>query len=393
MIRALVVSSWRQLARDRAAQVLSFVVPIVFFSIMVTIFGSSTGNSGAPRRTFVPVADESNTATSRALIAALAEESALRVRTAARDSASPADVYDRAVIEHLVRTGEASVGLVLPAGIDTSLFRYDKGGVRVIAFTDPGDPMGPRMATGLLQRAAIRAMQAQLGGGMFGRSPEDLSPARFEERPVAGVQRVGEGVQLASFYAAGVAVMFLMFSASGAGGVLIEEQESGTLERVLTSGLGMTRLLVAKWAWLTLLGVGQITVMFLWAQLMFKVPLFTHLPGFILITVATAGCTAAFGLVLATIARTRQQLQGMANLIVLSLSAIGGSMFPRFLMPEWMQTFSLIGFNAWALEGYLGVFWRDSSLVTLLGPVAALLGFGVVFFLIARRVARRWETA
>jgi hypothetical protein len=31
-----------------------------------------------------------------------------------------------------------------------------------------------------------------------------------------------------------------MFSAAGAGGALIEETESGTLERVLTSGLGMT---------------------------------------------------------------------------------------------------------------------------------------------------------
>lgn len=391
MIRALVVSSWRQLARDRAAQVVSFVVPIVFFSIMVSIFGSSTGGGGTPRRTFVPVADASRTPVSRALIAALAEEPALRVRTASRDSSSPADAFAPATIEQLVRTGEASVGLVIPAGIDTSLMRFDGGGVRVVAYSDPGDPVSSRVATGLLQRAAIRAMLQRAGSTAT--TPEQLAPVRFEERPVAGQRRQGEGVDLAAFYAAGVAVMFLMFTASGAGGVLIEEQESGTLERLLTSGLGMTRLLAAKWAWLTLLGVGQITIMFLWAQLVFRVPLFSHLPGFVLVTVATAACTAAFGLVLATIARTRQQLQGMANLIVLSLSAIGGSMFPRFLMPEWMQKMSLIGFNAWALEGYLGVFWREASLVTLLGPVAVLLGFGAGFFLLARRVARRWEAA
>ena len=392
MIRAIVVSSWRQLARDRAAQVVSFIVPILFFTIMVTIFGSSSGTSSAPRRTFVPVADESNTATSRALIAALAEEPSLKVRTAPGDSGSSAPPYARDAIEQLVRGGDASVALVLPAGLDTSLFRYDGGGVKVVAFTDPGDPMGPRVATGLLQRAAIRAMQRQMGAGGSS-SPGDMSPVRFEERTVVGQRREGEGLDFAAFYAAAVAVMFLMFSASGAGGALIEEQESGTLERVLTSGLGMSRLLLAKWVWLTLLGIGQVSLMFLWAQLMFHVPLFAHLPGFLLITVATAACTAAFGLVLATIARTRQQLQGMANVIVLSLSAIGGSMFPRFLMPEWMQKFSLIGFNAWALEGYLGVFWRQSSFVTLLGPVAALAGFTALFLFIARRVARRWEAA
>ena len=63
-------------------------------------------------------------------------------------------------------------------------------------------------------------------------------------------------------------------------------------------------------------------------------------------TVSTAAAAAAFGLVLATLSRTRQQLSGLANLLVLSLNALGGSMFPRFLMSESLQKFSLVGFNA-----------------------------------------------
>ena len=35
-------------------------------------------------------------------------------------------------------------------------------------------------------------------------------------------------------------------------------------------------------------------------------------------------------------------------------------MFPRFLMSETMQKFGLLTFNAWALDGYLKVFWRDA---------------------------------
>ena len=41
--------------------------------------------------------------------------------------------------------------------------------------------------------------------------------------------------RMISFYAAGVAVMFLLFSASSGGGALLDEQDSGTLERVLNS--------------------------------------------------------------------------------------------------------------------------------------------------------------
>jgi ABC-2 type transport system permease protein len=78
---------------------------------------------------------------------------------------------------------------------------------------------------------------------------------------------------------------------------------------------------------------------------------------------------------------------------VLSLNALGGSMFPRFLMSEQLQKFSLVGFNAWALDGYLKVFWREQPVSALVPQVAALAGFTVLFLFLARRLAARWEVA
>jgi ABC-2 type transport system permease protein len=66
-------------------------------------------------------------------------------------------------------------------------------------------------------------------------------------------------------------------------------------------------------------------------------------------------------------------------------------MFPRFLMPEGLLKVSLIAFNSWALEGFLDVFWRQAPLAALLPEVAVLLAWTAVFFLAARRVARKWE--
>jgi ABC-2 type transport system permease protein len=39
------------------------------------------------------------------------------------------------------------------------------------------------------------------------------------------------------------------------------------------------------------------------------------------------------------------------------------------------------------------VFWRDLPVTDLWPQVAVLLGVGVVLFLVARRIARRWEYA
>jgi len=384
MIGTLVGNSWKALRRDRGAQVLAFIVPIAFFSIFAIIFGPRNSSVTGTARVAVAIADESGTARSHALVAALAADSGLRVTTTAASGAP----LTRADATEMVRSGRVPAALVLPAGVDSSILAFGRPRVKAVILHDPSDPVAAKMVGGLLQRAALRVGGAGLG--LPGGDPEAMMPLQFEERAVLGEKRDNPMI---AFYAAGIAVMFIMFSAAGAGGVLIEETESGTLERVLTTGLGMNGLLAAKWVYLTTLACAQIVVMFLWGMFVFRLPLLAHLPGFAIMTVCTAAAAAAFGLVLATLARTRQQLAGLANLLVLSLNAIGGSMFPRFLMSETLQKISLVGFNAWALDGYLKVFWRQSPLASLLPQVAALLGFTVLFLVLARRFARRWEAA
>jgi len=391
MIGLLVRNSWKQLRRDRAAQVLVFIVPIAFFSIFAVIFGGGGNRMNGTSRVAVAVVDEDGSEKSRALVAALQADSGLRVVTLASARQGARDTtLTRASAEAMVKRGDLPAALILPPGAGAAIGSFGGGGgVKALVLHDPSDPVAARMVGGLLQRAALRAAAA--GGGFMGmatRDPDAMLPLRFETHAVLGEKRESPMV---AFYAAGIAVMFIMFSAAGAGGALIEETEAGTLERVLTTGLGMTGLLLGKWLYTTSLAIVQITVMFVWGMLVFHLPLVEHLAGFIIMTVFTAAAAGAFGLVLATLSRTRQQLAGLANLIVLSLNAIGGSMFPRFLMSDTLQHASLVGFNAWALDGYLKVFWREAPLAALLPQVAALLGFTALFLVLARRFARRWE--
>jgi ABC-2 type transport system permease protein len=199
---------------------------------------------------------------------------------------------------------------------------------------------------------------------------------------------------LVSFYAAGIGVMFLLFSSvAGAGGALLEEAEAGTLERLLSTNMSLSGLLAGKWVFLALGGVAQLILMFAWGSLVFGLPLFSHIPGFLVMTVFTAGAAAALGLALATLARTREQLSGFSTILVLTMSALGGSMFPRFLMSETMQKVGLLTFNAWALDGYLKVFWRDAPLWQLWPQVLVLSGLTAAFLGTARVLARRWQAA
>ena len=79
-------------------------------------------------------------------------------------------------------------------------------------------------------------------------------------------------------------------------------------------------------------------------------------------TLVTAAAAAALRPGARDARRSRAQLSGISTIVILTMSALGGSMFPRFLMSETMQKLGLVTFNAWALDGYIKVFWRDAPL-------------------------------
>jgi ABC-2 type transport system permease protein len=424
MIGTLLRIAWINLRRDRVAQAMTFALPVMFFSIFATIFGHQ-GN--ATRRIHLPVVDEDRSEYSERLVKALTAEAALDVQTTkdTQNNDPHGTPLTRADAEALIKAGTEAVAVVLPKGLGEArrFGRTPTSRPSVQILADVSDPIEPQVVGGLLQKVSFTAMpeaMAQEGIGMFEQYAGPLTPAQRESTnqwltalaqgrsvtpnatsggPAFGLpteivnvlQPNGGSAATISFYAAGTGVMFLLFSCAGAGGALLDEEESGTLGRLLSGKVGMRGILAGKWLFVTLLGMAQLTVMFVWGAVVFHLPLVTHLPGFIVMTALTAGAAAGFGLVLATISRSRQQLAGISTILILAMSAVGGSMFPRFLMSETMQKIGLITFNAWALDGYLKVFWREAPLTALWPQAAVLLSLTVAFLAAARLFAHRWE--
>jgi len=110
-------------------------------------------------------------------------------------------------------------------------------------------------------------------------------------------------------------------------------------------------------------------------------------------TVVTAGAASSFALTLAALCTNRAQLNAVAVILILSMSALGGSMVPRYVMSETMQQIGRITFNAWALDGYIKVFWRDLPLGELAPELTVLTATTIVLFGLARILARRWESS
>jgi ABC-2 type transport system permease protein len=433
MISTLLRIGFLNLSRDRVALSLKFLLPIVFFSIFATVFGSQ--GDAQTGRINIAVVDEDHSEFSRRLVAGLRNEKGLRVRTTEGDKPAGA-VLDRASAEQAVRAGDVPVAVVIPPGLGESFATYGfsgRAGASIQLLSDVSDRIAPQMVLGLLQKVTMTAAPDLLMTGAMRQFEQYAGAMTAQQRTAvnewmprlraqsqaasdagpdattsaAATNAIGVAVEvvdvmrthtnrgsLISFYAAGVGVMFLLFSSvAAAGGALLEEGEAGTLERLLSTNMGLTTLMAGKWTFITLGNIAQLTLMFLWGRIAFGLPLFSHLPGFFVMTAVTAAAAGALGLVLATLARTREQLSGFSTILVLTMSALGGSMFPRFLMSEGMQKVGLLTFNAWALDGYLKVFWRDAPIWQLWPQVLVLCVLTVVFLGTSRLLARRWEAA
>ena len=354
-----------------------------------------------------------------------AEPSGVAVRDDAAGAKTDDDHVTPARATAMVRRGTAAMAIVLR--------KSPEGGIKAELLSDSSDQVAPQVVSALVQRAMMALAPPPL--------PDDFSPTALTKKTASLKTRVasdsrppggptesvlpadggfsgGTGAAVAgtfpammpttveivdvlgdnksnpvvTMYAAGIAVMFLLFGATGGGGALLEERENQTLDRLLTTGLSMDELLLGKWAYLTLLGVTQTTLMFAWGQLVFGIDLLGHFDGFLIMTLVTAGAAAAFGLLLATLCKTRGQLNGLSVVVVLTMSALGGSMVPRYVMSQSLRDAGLWTFNAWALDGYDKVFWRDLPAGELWPQMGVLMVCGAVFLVAARIFAIRWET-
>ena len=369
MVWTVFMLNFQRLRHNRIELLLLFVVPIAFFSIFALIFGKGVGGTTASVK--VLIVDQAKSPASMLVAANLSENKGLRVM----DSS---ETMDGTEATRLVRSGGASVAIELS----------EKDGVVVAELmTDASDQVAGQLVAAIVTRSIVEGI-----------APTNLaereSNAVADPNPLVRITDViGEGKAnpVVSMYAAGIAVMFLLFGATGGGGALLEERENQTLDRLLSTRLTMDQLLLGKWFYLTAIGILQVTVMFIWGQLVFSIDLLSHLDGFAMMTVVTASAAAALGLLLATLCKTRGQLNGLSIIVVLTMSALGGSMVPRYVMSERMREIGKWTFNAWALDGYDKVFWRDLPVEALAPQLAVLMLTGIGFLLVARVLAVRWQ--
>lgn len=397
--------------RDRGALAMSVVLPVIVFLVFAAIFA---GASGQNLRINVAIADEQRSEESTRLLTALDHDPGLALQPVGSEA------------EALARVANGSVDVAMIVRSGGSLREVAGDGEPPIAIRfDPIRQVAAQVLAGQIQKAyfaalpdvALGSVADLLGQGFveFSPSQRDSLERRFAELrqeiaadledgraadggPLDGLLSIepagnaAQGRNHVAYYAGAIAMLFLLFSAVHGALTLFDERDSGLLDRILAGPGGMTALLGGKFLFLVVQGIGQVSLIFLIAWAAYQVPVGDHLPGFAIVTVGAAIAAAGLALVLTTACRTKRQAQTIANVVILLMSALGGSMVPRFLMPATLQSVGWLTPTTWAVEAYSALLWRGEPVAAVLGPVALLVAAGgagvVVAWLLARRAER-----
>lgn len=369
MIGALFAASWRHLRRDRAALLLSFAFPVAFFSVSALAFQRLHRSPSEPLG--IHVVDLDRSPASRRFVEALGTDRTVALWQEPAGGCSERDCAVTAVARS-IEAGQAAGALIVSPGFGEDA--DGAPGARLTLLAADSDPIGALR----LQRSAADA----LAGG----------PPPHVELSVERIARAAsDSARLVRGALSGLLVVFLLFTAAGASGWLIEEEQQATLSLLLTTRAGMGRILGSQWLFLTSLGTAQAAAMLLWATFAFGLP-WSGIPqvlGVAVIALATAATTAAFGLFLAALVHTRAQLGATSTIAILLLSAVGGSFVPQPALPEAMQVAALAVPTTWAVAGLWQALDSGASVATPLPATAALAGFATAFLLAATLLARR----
>lgn len=358
MIGAIFRCMFLELIRDRGALLLAFALPGVFFLIFAEIFATTARGDMVVTTAWSDTADSP---LSRRLVDILADDPRLRLLPAAGDQ--------EIEVTALVREGAADAGLML---------RPDPGGrgLEALLLIDPA-----RGAAGALLRGRLGAALASALPPAAAASPGITISARSVFDPARGVHEV-------SYAAGAVSFMFLLFASTAGAMSLMEERESGILDRVLAGPGGVDVLVTGKFLYLLAQGVVQVGLIFVVAWLAFGVALPDHLGAWLVVTVCAATTAAGLAMLLVAASATRKQAQTVSTLAILVLSAVGGSMVPRYVMPPLFQSLGWATPNTWAVEAYAGIFWREESLVEVALPCLVLAAGGLAALALAVLLAR-----
>jgi ABC-2 type transport system permease protein len=363
-----------EIVRDRPSLALLFIAPLVMSGLITFIIRE--GETPTVHAVIVNEAGLPGTVVSTRLTGAIVA-----------DGGSAEAVADASAARVAVESGDASIAVLLPAGLGMS------DGAQLTLMTNGLDPLAEATQVGQLQRALVTGAAAISGG----------SAPTITHVTVYGVPSADP---IARFAPAIVGFFAYFFVYLLTGVSFLRERTGGTLERLMATPVARGEIVAGYSLGFGLMATVQMIVLLAWVLGSLRIGAIGPLPEFAVgLGVATAGSAlyaflvvlllalgaVSLGILVSTFARTELQVIQSIPLVLVPQFLLSGVLFPTSSLPAILQPLVMIMPVRYAVDGLRHIFVAGADLAStaLLADLLVLGGFAGAFAVLAALTIRR----
>ena len=336
----------RQLQRDRLTFGMIVGIPV----IQMLLFGYAINTDVRNLRT--AVADQANTHLSRQFVADLVQTQVVHIVE---------HVETPVLLEERLRTGDVSIGVVIPPDFDRRVIDPERPAVHLLV--DGSDPTISGVAN------QLRAMPVRFDAGKPAKRSENI-----EVRPFYNPERRMPVNVIPGLMAIILTLTLTMFT----GVAIVRERERGNLELLINTPVSSAELMIGKIIPYVAIGMLQLALILVVGDLLFRVPMRGSVVDLYLAATAFIAASLALGLLISTVARTQFQAMQMTIFLILPSILLSGFVFPFDGMPRFAQYLGEILPVTHFIRLTRGVMLRDAELMELAPDFYFLIGFSLV---------------
>jgi len=373
-----------QLTRDFKTFMFLILMPILFTFMFGFAFGGFSNNESDSR---LPVGylDQDNSWVSESLHDQLADSDVIRL------DENPNRTYPD--LEQLVANGDLAAVIIVPDRYGATLAKGKNARLIVIADTSTtvwttieSDILATlsRLDSALRTATIMEEINAERMPFTYSFTQSlaawDEPPIAIKETTSSAVAETTDSAESLAHTSPGMMLQFAIAGLLTAAQVIVTERKSRTLQRILTTAARRVHILLGHFLAIFTLIFTQFMLLIAFGQFILHVNYLRDPGAILLVAFSAALCISAMGLLIGILARSEEQAVTFSLIPMFLLSGLGGAWVPLEVTGE---TFAKIGHLspvAWAMDGFKNISIRGLGFESVLPPVAALVGYAVVFF-------------
>jgi ABC-2 type transport system permease protein len=377
----------RSMVRDRSALLIGVVAPFALAALFSSILGGVEDEFHARWGLVDLDGGALPTALREGPLAALADDGAISLEI----------LPDAQAARTAVAEDRLGTAIIIPEGFSADVLSGASSTIEILA--DPDAGLSEQVARAVLTSFVRDVESTQLAVSTAlvaaGEAPEPGLIAALSDAaramPAAIVVRdeSAEDREVASstYYAAAMAVLFVLLAAQLGITSLHVEKRQRTLARMLAAPLHWTSIVVGKVLVSLTLALTSMSVIVVGTSLLLGARWGDPLAVAALLLTAALAATGV-SLLVVSFTRSEDQAGAAVAAVAMLLAILGGSFFPVNQGPELLAQASLLTPNAWFMRG-VGDISTGGDIFTASGPLAILVLIGIACGLVGLSRMRR----